>query len=92
MTDRLDDIAARINAHLKRWEDDPVINAIPDGRTTRPFFHAWAQRNGRYVAISYVSYQLTTHMSKAEAIKYLEWIEAGNVGTHYQMEREARDD
>jgi hypothetical protein len=82
---RVYDIAKKIRAHLQRFEADPIINAEnkPGGLT--PYFHANAWDAGRYVAVRYVSFQGTTHLSKADAERYLAWLDAGNVGKHYEV-------
>lgn len=83
---KLDEIAAKIAAHLKRWEKDPEINKRKESGLT-PYYHPWAMRAGSKVGITYVSFQGQSYLSKAEAAAYLAWIEAGNVGTHYERER-----
>jgi hypothetical protein len=56
----LEEIAARINEHLKRFEADSFINASdPVYKNRSPYYQATAVRNGRYVAVKYVSYQHT---------------------------------
>lgn len=83
----LEKIAARINEHLVRFENDPLINRRPffDGALL-PYYCAGAVRAGNYVDVRYVSFQLTSRMRKAEAEAYLAWLDAGNVGTHYAYE------
>jgi len=85
----LAELAECINRHLKRFEADPVINA-PDPRRgdTRPFFYAWASyRVGSKMSVQYISYQGASKLSKAEATEYLAWLDAGNVGRHYEALR-----
>lgn len=43
-----------------------------------------ASASGRYVYVQYISYQVSTALSKADALVYLEWLDAGNVGRHYK--------
>ena len=81
---KLEELAARIAEHLKRFEADPVINAPNPVSKARPFYQAIAVRTGRYVAVQYVSYQHTSHLTRDEAEKYLAWLDAGNVGKHHQ--------
>ncbi len=81
------EISDRINAHLKRFEADPVINARDDKYGTAKFYYAGSYYHaGPKIRVTYVSYQGSTMMSKAEATEYLEWLDAGNVGTHYTMQ------
>lgn len=83
----LAEIAARIDEHLKRIERDPKLNPWDNGKVhgTRPFFHSGAFARGSRVGVMYVSYQGTTHMKKVDALKYLAWLDAGNVGKHWNM-------
>lgn len=85
----LAEIENRIHAHLKRFERDPVINKRGKraGMMLLPYFLPNAYTFGRFVRVMYVMYQGAVSLSKAEALAYLRWLDAGNVGTHYQMER-----
>ena len=81
------EIASRINAHLKRFEADPKINAAKScgGSASRlhPYWHAGSCAYGRFVYVTYVSYQGQSNLTKTQAENYLAWLDAGNVGTHY---------
>ncbi len=83
---KLTEIADRITAHLKRFERDPVINKL-NKWDAKPYYNAHAWRGGAYVRIRYVSYRGTTSLRRAEAIAYLEWLDAGNVGRHFEFQR-----
>jgi hypothetical protein len=48
---RLDDIAKRIAAHLKRFEADPIVNAVNPKYGTHPYYYAGAGRAGNRVAV-----------------------------------------
>jgi hypothetical protein len=76
------DIAARILSHLKRFESDPVINVRQ--RNLLPYWNSSASESGRYVYVQYIGYQGQSHLTKAQALVYLAWLDAGNVGRHYQ--------
>lgn len=76
------DIAARIRSHLKRFEADPAINEKHRGLSS--YYCAGASASGRYVYVQYIGYQGPTPLSKAQALGYLAWLDAGNVGRHYQ--------
>lgn len=81
----LTEIAARITAHLKRFEADKQINRPnPKRYNTTPFYRASAYQAGAYVRVVYVAYQNGTSLKRAEASDYLEWLDAGNVGKHTQ--------
>lgn len=85
---KITEIAAGINAHLRRFENDPEINKYPPTATREqdklhPYFRAGSWASGRYVGVVYVSYQGPTSLTKTEAETYLAWLDAGNVGRHY---------
>jgi hypothetical protein len=81
-------IAARIYAHLQRFERDPKINVTHPEYRTRPYYMANAGVSGAYVFVRYVSYQGTSNLRRDEALRYLAWLDAGNVGRHYEAFRE----
>ena len=78
----LAEIAKRITEHLKVFESDPTINAV-NRSGSRPYYNAFARPAGSRVAVVYVSYQSRTCLTKTEALRYLEWLDAGNVGKHW---------
>ena len=82
---KLQEIADRIYAHLKRFEADRKINKTDTKYKTSPYYCVNAFRSGSRICVSYVTYQGGTMMKKAEALEYLAWLDAGNVGTHYDM-------
>jgi hypothetical protein len=84
---KLAELAACIDAHLKRFEQNKRINRLRKRGTLllSTYFGAGALANGRYVSVRYVSYHGHTSLSKVEAEKYLAWLDAGNVGTHFSM-------
>ena len=85
-TRRLAQLAARIDAHLRRFEADPQINAPRErgGLTTTPYYQAFATAHRRRVLIQYVSYQHQSALTAEQARAYLDWLDAGNVGTHHR--------
>ena len=85
---KLQEIAARIHKHLRRLERDPKFNTVDPSSKTSRFWCAQAYRAGAYVGITYISYHCSYNLSKAEAEKYLAWLDAGNKGPHYGMPRE----
>lgn len=93
---KLDEIATRITTHLSRIEADVILNPprrfdrdlgrwVEGDGGTRRLWLARAQRAGSRVRVSYVSYQSAANLTRAEALAYLAWLDAGNVGTHYEM-------
>ena len=69
---KLAEIAARIEVHLKGFESYSGARA-------------WA--GGRWVYVAYSSYLFDSHLSKADAERYLDWLNAGNIGRHWQALR-----
>ena len=88
---KLKDIASRIDSHLKRFEHTPSLNPLDRKYGTRPYFWANSYAAGRFVYVTYISYQGTDHLTKDEATRYLAWLDAGNVGRHIEaLARPAR--
>jgi hypothetical protein len=88
---RLADIARRIDAHLKALEADPVWNTLgPKHGHLQRFWHASAWAMGRYIGVTYVSYQNHSALSKTEALEYLAWLDAGNKGSHHIMQHKIK--
>lgn len=87
---KLREIAARISAHLKRFEADKTINAVDPSRKMAipPYHQAGAVASGRWVYVRYVSFQGNANLSRSDAERYLAWLDAGNVGTHYACWRD----
>mgnify|MGYP001558225105 CR=1 FL=1 len=79
---RTTEIAQRIHAHLTRFKADPVINAPRNG--VKPYYLAGATAAGGWVQVCYVNYQGYRALRKADAERYLAWLDAGNVGSHYK--------
>lgn len=90
---KLAEIAERINAHLKRFEKDPKTNPLDPKYKTRPFYvaSASAPKGARTVAVLYVCYQGASKLDREDALAYLAWLDAGNVGRHYEQQREAKE-
>lgn len=85
------ELAARIYAHLKRFEADPVINAERPNGSGVPYFRANAYYpGGARIGVVYVSYQGARSLTRDEAEAYLAWLDAGHVGTHFQQQRTAQ--
>ena len=86
MRRRLSDIATDIRVHLERFESDPSINKRDPHKLSR-FYNVNAYVGGRFVYVRYVSFQGQSHLTRAEAEKYLAWLDAGNVGKHQEAQR-----
>ena len=86
----LTEIARRIHDHLKAMEADPVFNAPYEARGAkglRHYYNSGAGRAGRYVWVVYVNYQGHISLTRAEAERYLAWLDAGNRGSHWEALR-----
>lgn len=81
----LTEIAARINSHLKRFESDPTIDTRDEKYKTSAYYHAGATQAGRYVKARYVSYRGSHQLTRADALRYLEWLDDGHVGKHWKV-------
>lgn len=101
-TEVADQIAQRINVHLKRFERDPKINPgkryseakkkwVSDAMGVHDYYGAGARGDRHRVWVKYVTYQGGSHLSIEDAEKYLVWLDAGNVGRHYEALREGGD-
>ena len=91
-------LATRIGEHLRRFERDPKINVRhrydreagewrEDPNGVGDYYMANAHSNGRRVSVVYISYQGPSKLTRDRAVAYLAWLDAGNVGKHFDMER-----
>lgn len=85
----LTEIAHRVAAHLRRFEEDPAINAARTGSRLKPYFNTAAWRAGSRLGVRYVSFQGSWNLTKAEAVAYLTLLDAGAVGTHLEVLKRA---
>ena len=83
---KLREIAERIDTHLKRLEADKEWNRAFYG--SKRLWHPRAFASGAWLIIWYTSYQTWSSLRKADALRYLEWLEGGNNGTHFEAFRE----
>jgi hypothetical protein len=85
---KLVEIAARIQAHLERFAADPktATTQNTNGPRCTRYFRPSAKPGGARVMVIYVSYsyQGESSLTKTDALAYLEWLDAGNVGRHYE--------
>jgi hypothetical protein len=87
---KLQDIAARIDAHLKRFENNPKINVPSAGNTLHPYYWARAWAAGSRVGVVYITFQGPTYLTKVDAERYLAWLDDRHVGSHHEMPRKGR--
>jgi hypothetical protein len=95
------ELAQKIDAHLRRFEKDPTINPgkrfdeqirewILDERGVHVYYGARARGDRHRVWVIYVTCHSGNHLSIEDAQKYLAWLDAGNVGRHFEALREVR--
>lgn len=83
------DLAGRINVHLEAHEADEEWNRQEwtdrQGRTSKlsKLWNAGAHARGRWVYVTYVSYQGRFNLSREQAERYLAWLDEGNRGQHF---------
>jgi hypothetical protein len=76
----LSDLAARIDAHLNRFADDERART-----GASRLFLTESYVAGLHVAVVYDSRQGCKFLSGRAAERYLAWLDAGNVGRHFEM-------
>lgn len=77
-------IAAEIGKYLKAFENDPKINPRSMKKPSK-YYEAGAFASGRWIYVCYIGYQGTSNLTRSEAEAYLKWLDAGNVGKHYEL-------
>jgi hypothetical protein len=78
---KLREIADRIAAHLKRMEMAQPNRGY--GRSLYWKANSWPA--GSKIGVVYISYQYEHKLTKADALEYLAWLDAGNEGTHHAV-------
>ncbi len=87
----LDECAERITSHLKRFEADAGINVAQKtgSLTLKPYNMPSAQRRGTRLRIRYADpLGQGTPLTANETREYLAWLDAGNVGKHWESQKE----
>lgn len=84
------EIADRIDAHLKRIEADPTLNPEREkgGMKLATFWRATAGANGSWVFVYYFATHGATSLTRADAERYLQMLDAGFVGRHFEALRQ----
>lgn len=81
---KMGEIAKRINAHLDRFERDPNINKINKYNLTPYYFASASYYGGPRIHVRYISFQQGHSLTKNEALRYLEKLDSGFVGRHFE--------
>ena len=80
----LKEIAARIDQHLKRLEaEDTAARKASGGNAHYYCAGAWATPTR--VSVTYVTYQGSDWLTRAEAEQYLESLDSGSSAKHFQL-------
>jgi len=93
-------LGQKINEHLQRIQNDKVLNPgkrfdkdqkkwVLDEMGVHSFYGARSRGDRHRVWVIYITYQGGSHLSIAEAMKYLVWLNNGNVGRHFEALRVA---
>ena len=85
---KLAEIAARIAAHLLRFEASVEHNPWDDRRLTWPYAKPRARACGARVEVIYHYAVTGDKLTRATAAAYLAWLDAGGVGRHWEWERQ----
>lgn len=79
---KLAEIAKEIDTYLQYFSK--YYPKRDDGHTL--FYMPCARPAGRYVRMKFITYHGGVCVSKEDAIRYLEWLKSGNIGTYYTMQ------
>lgn len=88
---KLAEIAARINAYLQGFAaDESLVKKTITGldgeeKEITVFWQPRCSAAGAKVKICYVGYRNDTTLVKEDALTYLKWLDAGNVGKHIEV-------
>ena len=91
---KLKEIASRIHSHLVRFElaerNYVKENLGYDERRTHSYnyYHAGAVQSGNRVHVRYITYQHGSNLTRAEALHYLQGLDNGFEGRHWEFFRE----
>ena len=86
---KLGEIAERIAAHLARFEADAALCETQniDGPRGRLYQSPDARKAGSSLYVKYAPCK-DDNITKATALGYLAWLDAGGVGRHWEWERQ----
>lgn len=77
------ELAAEMEKRLKALSrsTDPAMNP-PRGKRNCTFYQTSVYYVGRHIMVRYIGPRPEDRLTKSEAALYLQWLRAGNVGTH----------
>lgn len=81
------EMAKRIDAHLKRFEKDLTINKKIHNDLRAYWWAGAGYGGGSRLHVTYINYQAHPTLTKPEAAKYLQMLDSGFVGRHYEALR-----
>lgn len=79
------EIAARIEAHLRVFERDREVNVVRRGRRTFNTPRAVALEGPERVTVQYHAARLIYTLTLHNARQYLAWLDAGYKGAHWDL-------
>jgi hypothetical protein len=74
-------LAMAINGYLEEFE---AMGKLRGKAAPVKFYNASARGSGVYVYVTYISYQGSHTLNQVEAERYLAWLDAGNIGRHFE--------
>jgi hypothetical protein len=83
---KLAEIADELLKLMRELENHPK-NRPADNARRKFFYFPFAETAGNYVYIRYKASEMpfgNWHLTKNQAGRYLEWLRAGNIGTHHE--------
>lgn len=80
-------VVDRIQTHLFEMENDRYNNSASGLFRRRPLYNPSIGSYGLNFVIKYHAKQKGYRLTNTEALAYLAWLDAGNIGQHYHMDR-----
>ena len=89
---KLREIAAKIQAHLDRFAADPGINAKRPEKGGMIYYDRpdAVVADGNNIHVTYHAARGYRILTEVEARGYLAWLDAGNVGRHYEWQEQGK--
>lgn len=81
------ELAREIHSRLKAIEMNPAKNKVSEENPKPLLFHSSSSYSGRYIVVTYISYQGGSNLERDEAARYLKGLREGYVGRHYEFFR-----
>lgn len=90
---KLTEIADRINNHLRGFElaergRVKKLDELSRRKHSYSYYHTGASRSGNRIHVCYINYQGGQSLTRAEALHYLQGLDNGYEGRHFEFFRE----